>query len=137
MDEVRFTISGEPKSKGRPRFSTKTGHAYTPKETAMYENLVKISYQQASNTKFNGEVEALIVGYFPIPKSESKKRKAKMLSGEILHTKKIDCDNLAKTILDSLNGIAYDDDKQVCRLLVEKRYGEQSRVEVTLKEVQH
>lgn len=32
----------------------------------------------------------------------------------------VDVDNLAKTVLDSLNGIAYDDDKQVSKLNIEK-----------------
>ena len=59
-----------------------------------------------------------------------------MMDGLVPHTKKCDCDNLAKSILDSLNGIAYDDDSQVCRLIVEKIYGENPRVEVKLKEVQ-
>ena len=52
-----------------------------------------------------------------------------------MHTKKIDCDNLCKTILDALNGIAYDDDKQVCMLYVEKRYGGFPKVKVRLKEI--
>ena len=78
---------------------------------------------------------AEIIGIFPIPKSESKKRKADMLAGKILHTKKIDCDNLCKTVLDALNGIAYDDDKQVCRLYAEKRYGAFPKVKVKLKEI--
>ena len=56
-----------------------------------------------------------------------------MLAGKVLHTKKIDCDNLCKTILDALNGIAYDDDKQVCRLYVEKPYGAFPIVKVKLK----
>ena len=51
------------------------------------------------------------------------------------HTKKIDCDNLAKIILDSLNGIAYKDDAQVCELLVSKYYGDEPRVEVKLYEI--
>ena len=32
----------------------------------------------------------------------------------------VDVDNLAKTVLDSLNGIAFDDDSQVSSLIVEK-----------------
>lgn len=38
-----FTIPGEPKGKGRPKFSTKGGYAraITPEATANYENLVK------------------------------------------------------------------------------------------------
>ena len=59
-----------------------------------------------------------------------------MIAGKILHTKKIDCDNLAKTVLDALNGIAYDDDKQICRLYVEKRYGKSPCVKVRLIEVE-
>ena len=50
--------------------------------------------------------------------------------------KKPDVDNLAKIVLDSLNKIAYDDDAQVCRLLVEKRYGETPQVLVRLSELE-
>ncbi len=140
VKEIKFTVPGEPKGKARPRF-VKTGdyaRTYTPDETVRYENLVKLFYQQeAKGTKLNGEIAAKIIGVFSIPKSVSKKNREMMLRGKILHTKKIDCDNLAKIILDSLNGIAYDDDKQVCRLYVEKIYGEQPRVEVFLKEVKY
>ena len=143
---VKFTVYGEPKAKGRPRVSVRKSadgektfaRAYTPKQTVIYENLVKTTYQQiVGEVKLEGEISAEIVGVFPIPKSVSKKKRQMMINGEILHTKKIDCDNLAKIILDSLNGVAYDDDKQVVRLYVEKIYGEQPRVEVTLQEVRH
>lgn len=58
-----------------------------------------------------------------------------MLEGKIRYTKKIDCDNLAKAILDSLNGIAYKDDSQVCELSVRKMYGEVPKVIVLLTEL--
>lgn len=58
-----------------------------------------------------------------------------MLSGEISYIKKIDSDNLAKSILDALNGVAYDDDSQVCLLIVQKLYAEVARVEVILEEI--
>lgn len=136
--EVDFIIVGEPKGKGRPRFA-RVGNGvrtYTPKETENYEAFIKVSYlNEVGQKKLEGQIEAHIEGLFSIPKSTSKKQREKMLSGEILHTKKIDCDNLAKTILDALNGIAYDDDKQVCRLIVEKRYGEYPCVNVRLKEI--
>lgn len=138
MNEVEFEIIGEPKGKGRPRFA-RVGNevrTYTPKETENYEAYIKVSYlNSVGSRKLDGQIQAEIVGVFSIPKSESKKRKADMLGGKILHTKKIDCDNLAKTVLDALNGIAYDDDKQVCKLYVEKRYGEYPCVKVRLREV--
>lgn len=138
--EVKFIVPGEPQGKARPRFARIGNYTrtYTPDETVRYENLVKLFYQQETKgIKLEGEIAAKIVGVFPIPKSVSKKNRELMLQGKILHTKKIDCDNLAKIILDSVNGIAYDDDKQVCRLYVEKVYGEKPRVEVTLKEITH
>lgn len=45
---VKFEVLGTPVGKSRPKFSTVNGHAvaYTPKKTANYETLVKLSYQQ-------------------------------------------------------------------------------------------
>lgn len=34
-----------------------------------------------------------------------------------------DIDNLAKAILDALNGVAWEDDGLICNLSLEKRYG--------------
>lgn len=51
--------------------------------------------------------------------------------------KDMDIDNLAKTYLDGLNGIAWHDDRQVIDLHVKKRYvTENERVELEIKEVQ-
>lgn len=36
---VDFTVPGEPRGKGRPRFS-KSGHTYTDSETRAYENKI-------------------------------------------------------------------------------------------------
>lgn len=58
-----------------------------------------------------------------------------MLDNKIFPTIKPDTDNIAKSILDSLNGIAYLDDKQVIRLTVEKWYAEVPSVSVKIKEV--
>ena len=91
-------------------------------------------YASNSDTKLKGAIKAEIRGVFPLPKSTSNKQKEKMLSGEIKYTKKLDCDNMAKCILDALNNIAYDDDSQIYELKVSKEYGENPRVEITLKE---
>ena len=138
IKQVKFTVYGEPKGKARPRFARVGNHVrtYSTQETVNYESYIKMSYlNEVGRKKLQGPICAVIEGIFPVPKSESKKRKQMMLSNEIKHTKKIDCDNLAKTILDALNGIAYDDDKQICTLLVKKKYGEEPCVNVLLKEV--
>jgi Holliday junction resolvase RusA-like endonuclease len=58
-----------------------------------------------------------------------------MLRCEIYPTKKPDADNIAKVILDALNGIAYRDDTQVVDLTVSMRYGTYSAVFVEIQEV--
>ena len=104
MEKVKFTVYGEPKGKGRPRFNTKTGHAMTPKDTVSYENLVKLEWQTAYGTEsFPKEamLDMRIKAYYRIPKSASKKKRAAMLAGEIRPTKKPDMDNVVKIIADS------------------------------------
>ena len=49
--KVSFAIEGEPKGKGRPRVP-KSGYAYTPEDTVMYENLVKVEYKRQCGRVF-------------------------------------------------------------------------------------
>ena len=75
-----------------------------------------------------------VKAYYPIPKSTSKKKRIQMLQGILLPDKKPDIDNILKCVADSLNTIAYDDDKQIVHMDIEKYYGEEPRTEVILKE---
>jgi len=130
---VQFVIPGDPCAKQRPRM-TRTGHAYTPTKTVSYENLVKTIYTDKCGKCFEGPVSINIYAYFSIPKSVSKKKREEMLNGHILPTKKPDWDNIGKIITDSLNSIAYEDDKQVVSAKVIKLYGVVPRVEVIISE---
>ncbi len=136
---VRFEIPGEPKGKGRPRF-TKMGNfvkTYTPQDTVSYENLVKLEYQsQCKCFKFddNACLDMRITAYYGIPKSVSKRKREAMLSHEIRPAKKPDMDNVVKIIADSLNAIAYKDDTQVVDCMVRKFYGEDPKVVVIIQE---
>lgn len=132
--KVTFTVPGVPVGKGRPRF-TKDGHAHTPQKTREYENKVVQCWQCQSGKGFAAGVplKAEINGYFPIPKSLSKKRRA-ALDGTP-HIKRPDADNVAKAILDALNGHAYNDDSAIASLTVWKyQTTGASRVEVTIEE---
>jgi Holliday junction resolvase RusA-like endonuclease len=132
---LKIIIPGEAKGKARPRMSTKTGIAYTPRETVLYENWVKECYCISKYKKhLKGAIKAEIKVYMSIPKSVSKKKREEMIEGKIRPTKKPDVDNIIKIILDSLNGLAYDDDKQIVDCSISKWYGENPRVEVILEE---
>ena len=127
-----FTIPGEPKGKARHRI-TKSGIAYIPKQTTSYENWVKQCYlDNYEQTDSKAEISVHITCFFAPPKSISKKKRQQMLSNKINVTKKPDCDNIAKIILDSLNKIAYHDDSQVVNLHVNKRYAELPYVHVEI-----
>ena len=133
---IKFVVLGKPVAKARPRM-TKQGFAYTPQKTVNYENLIKYTFQSEfpSHKPFIGFVEANITCIFDIPKSYSKKKTKELLETHNNYNHKPDCDNLAKIILDSLNGIAYKDDSQVTVLHINKEYGNQAKVIVELEEV--
>ena len=136
---MKIIITGVPVGKGRPKFSTFGGYpkAYTPVKTVNYENLVKIAFQQTGEQPFERETQlrADITAFFPIPKSVSKKKREEMNRGLLMHTKKPDCDNIAKSILDALNGLAYYDDSQICELSVYKMYSDEPRAEIVINSI--
>ena len=134
----KFIIRGEPKGKGRPRFSTRTGHAFTPKETIAYEAYVRVEYiNQTDAYRFADDAQLLmdIVAYYPIPKTGTKKMKELKARNVLRPTKKPDIDNVVKAICDALNGVAYKDDVQIVDCRVRKYFGEEPRVLVTITDI--
>lgn len=134
---IEFEIPGDPVAKQRPRM-TKSGHIYTPEKTRKYEKLVKEAYLNHSRGwKFGKDapLEIRIVAYFSIPKSDSNKRKNEKKMGVIRPTIKSDIDNICKSILDGLNGVAYVDDKQIVSLYASKWYAESPKVRVMIKRI--
>lgn len=129
-------VEGNIRGKQRPRFNSKARRTYTPKDTVNYENWVRLCYQQQCGRQLEGSIRATIIAYYKIPKSYSKTKRLDCTLEILRPTKKPDADNIAKIILDSLNGIAYDDDSQVVDLRVIKKFTEESeRVEIELHEV--
>lgn len=125
--------------KARPRMCRVNGRSltYTPVQTTEYERLVRTSYGAVSNFRFekNVPLEISMLALFPIPESMSKKMKFAMVNGEVLPTKKPDCDNIIKIVLDALNDVAYRDDAQVCKVHFAKNYAENPGVKVKIKEL--
>lgn len=136
MNEITFVVNGDPIGKIRHRSTILPNgmiHNYNSKKNTDYEKLVAVEYKrQCPNIYFIGELEVIINVFFPIPNSWSKKKKQSALMGEFRPQTKPDCDNVSKIILDSLNKIAFDDDKQVTDLHTHKYYSEEPRVEVTI-----
>ena len=130
---MKLIIPGTPIAKGRPRLS-KWG-TYTPEKTVNYETLIKELFIISNQKKLDGALVLVAKAYFPITKSTSKKNRAKMISGEIHHTKKPDYDNISKIIGDALNGLAYDDDSQIVDGRLIKSYSEEPRLEIEITKI--
>ena len=135
-----FKIPGRVQSKQRARFNVKNGRVYTMRQTVEYESYVKACYTDYMNQfgwkPFKGPIKANIEVFIQVPKSDSKKLKEAKLSGKIRPQIKPDVDNLCKTILDALNGLAYEDDKQVVECVIKKFYATEPCAYVVLKSLE-
>ena len=131
-----FEMYGSIVGKARPRMNTRTGRAYTPTKTKLYEYALRQWFlREYPNFKpIENRVKVTIIAYFEIPKSTSKKKEAEMLANNISPTKKPDADNIIKIVLDGMNKFAFKDDTQVTKLEIEKKYDDKPRVYVKIEE---
>jgi len=126
---VKFIVMGV-KGKARPRFVN--GHAYTPQGTKKYEDQIKQAYLQAGGKVYETAVRVRIKAHYRMPSSISEKEADQRFKDGCL--KKPDVDNIAKAVMDGLHGVAYKDDKQVVKLVVEKEWDTFEFVEVWVNE---
>lgn len=133
-ESVTITLADcDPMGKQRPRLGRHG--VYTPAETTAFERAIGWHGKIAMNCRapLQGPLEATVRVVFRIPPSWTKTRREAAIRGEIAHTIAPDCDNVLKACLDGLNKIVFADDKQVVKASIEKRYGPQPMVVVTVK----
>lgn len=104
------------RGKARVRFSAGTGHAYTPKATIRAMEAIRAAYRAAGGAKAPEGVPVTvhIMTVRPLQRTAPKG----VESAPDVQTP--DADNIAKLVLDALNGEAWADDRQVTSLLVGK-----------------
>ena len=108
-----FIIAGKPQPKQRPRFYR--GRCYTPAATREYEKLVAAT-ATASGVKIieTGPVEFRLSVFMP-------------------NARRVDLDNIIKSVTDALNGICYTDDHQIVAITAWKAIDrENPRAEVAI-----
>lgn len=134
---LTFHVDINPVPKGRPRFSKVGGfmRSYTPKKTSDYETEVR-TQAQAVMTREPLETPLAVYLYFrlPIPRSHPKKRQEACLNGSERPIKKPDIDNLAKSVLDGLNGVVWHDDSQIVSLHLTKVYARNPGIDLLIRE---
>ena len=134
---VTFSVDGDPVPKGRPRFARRGQfvQTYTESKTLEYETLVGFKARQAigKSEPFKGALTVFLYLRFAVPQSYSKKRKEACLAG-LEYPKRIDIDNVYKSVTDAMNGIVYVDDSQIIEAHIKKVYAEESGANVMVQE---
>lgn len=124
IQTITIRIDGQPKGKGRPRFTSK-GRAYTPTETKEYEKKIQqaawVQMASARLAASKRRCSVIVEAVMEIPKSYSRKRIIEAQAGVIIPPRP-DIDNILKAALDGCNKIVYDDDAQVWHISGFKKY---------------
>ncbi|ADQ41562.1 endodeoxyribonuclease RusA [Caldicellulosiruptor acetigenus I77R1B] len=98
MGYYKIEIVARPVPKARPRLGA-NGRMYTPKETKEFEELVGWCTRSVVKKPVEKPVKVNI---------------------DVFTKSRADIDNIAKAILDGLNGVAFLDDRQVVELRIRK-----------------
>jgi len=127
LRRVAFEVVGVPVPKSRPRVVTKGKRrfAYTPNKVREWEEHVREEAAKLFDRPFDWPVVVSLIFYMPRPRS-------RRLDFWVPTTP--DLDNLEKSVLDALNGVAYTDDRLVVAKSSSKRYVKSGdpRVELTV-----
>lgn len=105
-----ITVEGRPVPKARPRLRP-NGRTYTPAKTVAAEQRIAWEWRITRGPKYEGQVEMGITFWLP-------------------DHRRVDIDNLAKTVLDGLNNVAYKDDSQIYQLSARKVCGGVARTTI-------
>lgn len=115
MTSFELTLLVAAHTKQRPRFGR--GRAYTPLGTRNWEEQLASQFiEKHGRPRLDGPVRVDL--YFGGVQANQ------------------DIDNLAKSCLDALNGIAFEDDRQVVELIARKASGRSAQTCITITEVQ-
>ena len=138
---IDMTIDIKPLPQPRPRFARRGNFVttYDTPKIKTYKKHIEIAVKNEMVSKNISMTERpLIINLtftFAPPKSYPKYKVKEIMGGKVQFTKNVDVDNLAKAVMDAINGVAYKDDRQVVELNVKKRYGEKDAVHIKIKEV--
>lgn len=140
---IVVTLHGEPRGKGRhrsrvviPKGGAPFVHLYPDPVTVAYEKALALAGKVAirGRAPLLGPLDVMVTAVMGVPSSWSKKKRDAALSGALYPTGKPDWDNFAK-VLDALNGLVWEDDKNIVRGTVVKTYGESPKLEIKVCEM--
>lgn len=120
---ISLDLFGCPVATPRPRFNSYTKHTYDkPEHVKLKEGCKWQIRSQYREKPLCCAVSVDITFFLPVPKNTSKPKTREMLNGKLHHIHKPDIDNLQKFVLDCLNGLVIEDDRNVIEIRARKLY---------------
>jgi len=112
------------------------GH-YTPQKTEDYERLVKLCAfpEMRGRGVLIGPISLQLNLYFEIPESWPKRKQILALALLERPTAKPDIDNVLKIFGDALNGVVWEDDKQIVEATVRKYYSQDPKAIAIISQI--
>ncbi len=139
MNRIEFKVPGNPQALKRHR-AVKRGRfiaTYDPSAGDKQDFLAK-AMEHRPEQPLNEPLKVSLIFSFARPKSHyGTGRNADTLkdSAPVHHASKPDCDNLAKFVLDALNGVYWQDDSIIAMMTVAKLYGTNPSVSVVIDDI--
>lgn len=133
MKGYKFVIPGKPYPSPRPRATTrgKFASVYMPKQYMDHKEWMQ-GFMLPLHLK--GTILISLEFYFEMPKSWSKTKKEKMMGS--YHCQRPDWDNLAKTAMDAMNKLVYEDDGQSALGTVKKIWSDEAKTIIKVIELE-
>lgn len=137
----KVVLDLEPMAQSRPRFARRGRGVvvYEKKEMKTWRTecsrLIKKSF--GAKKIIEGPLKIDVTFYIKPQKYifSKKKLRKKLEAEEIFCSKKPDIDNYLKALLDSMTGVAFEDDRQVVECRARKLYSLKPRIEFEIKEM--
>ena len=135
---LKLPIPGPPIPLKRPRARRIGKHIAIYDPQARQKKKIALWCRQYVTKPLKDPISANMTFYITRPKSHfgtGKNRQTLKASAPLYITTKPDLDNLIKFYLDVLNGLAYQDDKQIVEIHAKKLYFDQDQTENTMIEL--
>ena len=137
MNQIQFTVYGEPKAQKRHRHSTvgKFVKTYDPGKSDKQDFLLMAQVNRPK-APITTPIRLRLKFFFSRPKSHygtGKNAQTLKDSAPLVHVSKPDCDNLQKFVMDALNKVFWADDSLIYSIEAIKYYSDTPRIEVSLE----
>ena len=136
---MKLTFEIEPVEQARPR-ATRMGKGirlYDPKKVSTYKKQLGMMCKfQYKDKPLTGPLIVSLKFYRQVQSSVSKKERELRLSGIHRPIVKPDTDNYIKSTLDGLNGLLWEDDNQIVKIVAEKYYSDRPRIAIEVERLE-